>query len=211
VQAQPQTPSDALPPAEPRAALNQQLANLLSQICGGCAASFEAFYNLSVVCIAPRVRRLVGDNYCEDVLADTYFQAWRDAKNFDPGRGTALAWLLTMARSRALDKLRAENLRHGGLSGAPEAQPDEQADLSLPGPCEQLESMQTSAALHRALTVLSPHERWVLGLAYFRELSQSEIADVTGLPLGTVKSLVSRSQHKLRQFLAPKSPRTATR
>lgn len=205
VQALTQTVSNDRPDAplqlDSRDALNQQLASLMDGVATGCARSFETFYNLSVAAITPSVRRLVGDNYFEDVLADTYFQAWRDAKTFSPERGTVLAWLVTIARSRALDKLRAESLRHGGLSGAPEAIADDLADMHTPSLSDQLESSQTSAALHAALAGLSANERWVLGLAYFRELSQSEIAQVTGMPLGTVKSLVTRSQHKLRQLL----------
>ena len=69
--------------------------------------------------------------------------------------------------------------------------------------------MEASSRLHAALAQLSANERWVLGLAFFRDCSQSEIAAATGMPLGTVKSLVTRAQHKLRETLA-ETPRHAT-
>jgi len=147
------------------------------------------------------VRRIAGDVHAEDVLSDCYFQAWRNAKQFDAARGSALSWLLTMARSRALDRMRQETLRHGGLAGAPEFDPDSSETGQDSGPEQLLESVEAGSRLHAALSHLSANERWVLGLAYFREHSHSEIAGITGLPLGTVKSLVTRAQHKLRETL----------
>ncbi len=195
-------PDSHLLPTDALNSRDAELARLMQAVRTGCAASFEAFYNQTVASIAPAVRRLVGSNYDEDVLADTYFQAWREAARFDPARGNAIAWLAAIARSRALDKLRAESVRHGGLNGAPEADADAMPDLQTPGPSQVLEQTQISTLLHAAMADLSGNERWVLGLAYFRELSQSEITRVTGLPLGTVKSLVTRSQQKLRRVMA---------
>ena len=185
------------------AARDAQLAALLGSAATGDAKAFETFYDLTIGYATGVVRRIVGDNHCDDVLSDAYFQAWREARRFDPQRGSALTWLLTLARSRALDRLRAESLRHGGLSGAPEADEEALGADDVPGPEALLASTQASHRLHAALAGLSPNERWVLGLAYFRDMSQSEIAAVTALPLGTVKSLVHRAQQKLRAVLQP--------
>lgn len=70
------------------------------------------------------------------------------------------------------------------------------------GPDELMSGMQSGGRLHGALAQLSSNERWVLGLAYYRELSHREICEQTGLPLGTVKSLILRAQAKLREQLA---------
>jgi len=87
------------------------------------------------------------------------------------------------------------------LAGAPPFDPDSDEPHPDPGPEQLLESVQASSQLHAALSQLSADERWVLGLAFFRDHSQSEIAAFTGLPLGTVKSLITRAQHKLRELL----------
>jgi RNA polymerase sigma-70 factor, ECF subfamily len=182
------------------AARDERLAALLRAAAEGDGRAFESFYNGTARQAMAVVRRIVGDAHAEDVLADCYFQAWRNAKQFDAARGSPLAWLLTMARSRALDRLRQEALRHGGLAGAPEHDADS-GEAAQCGPEQLLESLESRSRLHRALAQLSANERWVLGLAFFRDHTQSEIAALTGLPLGTVKSLINRAQHKLRETL----------
>jgi RNA polymerase sigma-70 factor, ECF subfamily len=192
---------DTAPQPAAGAHCDEQLAALLAAAAGGDARAFESFYSATARQALGLVRRVAGDAHAEDILSDCYFQAWRDASRFDPQRGSALGWLLTIARSRALDRMRQETLRHGGLSGAPEFDADASQPSIEPGPEQLLESMQSQSRLHAALAGLSANERWVLGLAFFRDCSQSEIAECTGLPLGTVKSLVTRAQHKLRETL----------
>jgi RNA polymerase sigma-70 factor (ECF subfamily) len=190
-------------------ASDARLAALVAAAARGDGRAFESFYEATARLALAVVRRIVGSAHAEDVLADCYFQAWREASRFDASRGSALAWLLTMARSRALDRLRQELLRHGGAAGAPALDAEALAG-SAPGPDELLESTQAHSRLHAALAALSANERWVLGLAYFRDLRQPEIARATGLPLGTVKSLMTRAQHKLRARLAPRSAAMGT-
>ena len=182
---------------------DERLAGLLKAAATGDGRAFEAFYNATARQAMAVVRRITGDALAEDVLADCYFQAWRSASNFDVLRGSALTWLLTMARSRALDRVRQETLRHGGLTGAPDFDADAVEHGQAISPEQLLESVESCTRLHEALRELSANERWVLGLAYFRDFSQSEIATMTGMPLGTVKSLMTRAQHKLRETLAP--------
>lgn len=191
-------PTDLLAAEKAR---NARLAALLRDTAGGNARAFEEFYNLTARYALAVVRRIAGEAYAEDVLAECYFQVWRNARDFDPARGSAFAWLITLARSRALDRLRQETLRHGGLKGAPAFEPDAHEAAPAPGPDDLLASVQAVSRLHAALRDLSANERWVLSLAYFRDQSQAEIAASTGLPLGTVKSLMTRAQHKLRGVL----------
>ena len=191
----------ALDPASPHVARDEQLVALLRAAAAGDARAFESFYNSTARQAMALVRRIAGSVHAEDVLADCYFQAWRNARQFDAGRGSPLAWLLTMARSRALDRLRQESVRHGGLAGAPGGAADGEDLGTLPGPDQLLESVEASTRLHAALAGLSANERWVLGLAYFRDHTHGEIATLTGMPLGTVKSLINRAQRKLRETL----------
>lgn len=204
--APPVRPARLAPPAPPAhvalsvadVARNDQLKMLLLAAALGDAKSFESFYTLTIHIATSVVYRIAGSNHTEDILADAYFQAWQQSSQFQSTRGSAVAWLLAIARSRALDKLRAERLRHCGLSGAPEAGDNEAVESPLPGPDALLERVQAYGQLHRAIAKLSGPERWVLGLAYYRDMNHRQIAGVTELPLGTVKSLISRSQRKLR-------------
>jgi RNA polymerase sigma-70 factor, ECF subfamily len=195
---EPLTESPPVPaPREP------QLAALLAAAASGDARAFEQFYDATVRHAMAVVRRVAGSAYAEDVLSECYFQAWRNAARFDPARGSALAWLLTMARSRALDRMRQESLRHGGATGAPEFDADAEQAAHDVSPDALLESTQANTRVHAALAQLSANERWVLGLAFFRDCTQTEIATLTGMPLGTVKSLITRAQHKMRETLTP--------
>jgi RNA polymerase sigma-70 factor (ECF subfamily) len=193
----PTFPPDSLLPA-PDEARNHQLTNLLFAAAQGDAKSFEAFYGLTIRIATSVVYRIAGSNYAEDILSDAYFQAWQQSGQFQATRGSALGWFLAIARSRALDKLRADRLRYCGLSGAPEAGDNESIESPLPGPDSLLESVQARGQLYCAIAKLSGPERWVLGLAYYRDMNHRQIAGITELPLGTVKSLINRSQRKLR-------------
>lgn len=137
------------------------LAVLLSDCGLGNTRAFEDFYDETIGLASALVQRIVGPNYAEDVLSDAYFQAWRDVARFDARRGSPISWLLTIVRSRALDRLRAEQLRHAGLEGAPEFNEDDLEDEAQPGPDCVLEHTQTHSRLHQALASLSAQERWV--------------------------------------------------
>ncbi len=170
---------------------------------GGAAAqsAFELFYDESATLALSLAKRVAGPAFAEDVLSESYLQAWRQVGQFDPNRGRPSTWLLTIVRSRALDRLRAENLRRTESLDVEddEAHPRAQEPIDThPGPEALLQGQQQHTRLHRALADLSANERWVLSLAYYKDMSHSEIADHTALPLGTVKSLASRGVQKLR-------------
>jgi RNA polymerase sigma-70 factor, ECF subfamily len=183
-------------------ARDHELATLVATSAEGDARAFEVFYERTIHYAFAAARRIVGDAYADDVLAESYFQAWRDASRYDATRGNPIAWIVTIVRSRGLDRLRQESLRHGGLSGAPAFDEAAIEESAVPGPDALIEHTQAKSALHIAMATLSANERWCLGLAYFRDLSHSEIAATTGIPLGTVKTLISRSQQKLRNALS---------
>lgn len=197
---------------------DQRLAALLAASASGNAAAFESFYEATFAYARTVARRLLRDNAeIEDLLADCYFEAWRNAARFDAARGSAVTWLLTLVRSRGVDALRAAAARpdRAGTTvnvaagtDAAAAVPDERdpaADLAAgtdtdpADPAERLWRREAGAELQAALAALTSSERWVLGLAYLRELSHAEIARCTGMPLGTVKSHALRAQNKLRQ------------
>jgi RNA polymerase sigma-70 factor (ECF subfamily) len=135
----------------------------------------------------------------EEVVQDTFWQVWRQAPRFDPERGTAKTWVMTIARSRALDSLRRIEPNECRLE--PEA-------LALVEACDDditpnlLVAMQQGHQLHEALASLDSIPRQLVSLAFFRGLSHDEIAEFTGLPLGTVKSHIRRALLTLQQILA---------
>lgn len=135
----------------------------------------------------------------EDVVIDTFWQIWQQAARFDLARGSFGAWLFTIARSRALDRLRA--LRHSPLAAA-----DEPHDAALAreagaadNPEQDLWLAERSALVRAALGELSPAQREAIELAYYRGLSHSEIASRLGEPLGTVKTRIRLGLAKLRE------------
>jgi RNA polymerase sigma-70 factor (ECF subfamily) len=184
-----------------REARDRHLADCLHRVARGDAAAFEAFHDATIGYAQGFARRWLAGADGDDLLADVYFEVWRTAPRFDAARGSAVTWLLTLVRSRALDALRLKQTHPsvGGSEGL-----DGDADL-LPAadldPADQLWQHQSEGRLHEALHTLGAAERWVLGLAYFRELSHAQIAAATGMPLGTVKSLIHRAQQRLRERL----------
>jgi RNA polymerase sigma-70 factor (ECF subfamily) len=136
----------------------------------------------------------------EEVAEDTYWQVWRQALRYDAARGNAMAWLLTIAKSRALDSLR----RDDEAQAHPEPETLLGAEASGDGdPQDLLAATQRHHALHAALATLDSLPRQLLALAFFRGLTHEEIAEQTALPLGTVKSHIRRALTALRGVLAP--------
>ncbi len=187
----------ALPRAEPvdEARLQAWMERIVDRDDRALAALYDALMPRVYGLVLRIVRRPA---WAEEAVEDCFFQVWRQAVRFDPARGAALPWVLSIARSRAIDLLRRE-MRHQHDSmdeeGAAE-RPDEG-----PAADELLETTRDHAALHRALLTLNARSRQLVALAFFRGLSHEEIADQTALPLGTVKSHIRRAILALRQHL----------
>jgi RNA polymerase sigma-70 factor (ECF subfamily) len=147
----------------------------------------------------------------EDVVQETLVELWQRSPHFDPGRGSAAAWVVTIARSRAIDRLRAIASARRAL---------EAASLDLqPAPAPTLDEMEDLRRdylrIYAALAALSPKQHAVIHLAYFEGLSQAEIAHRTHIPLGTVKLRLRTATAKvgrlLRRFRSARSaPRPST-
>lgn len=135
----------------------------------------------------------------EDVLQEAWLQAWRNAPSYDPKRGPVAAWLLMIARSRALDRYRS-------IASRQRAELREQAEvheLFCPDASGASLHRELHERIHAALGTLQPQQRRVLEIAYFEGLSQSEIAAHLEVPLGTVKSWTRKGLLLLREILAP--------
>lgn len=134
----------------------------------------------------------------EEVVEDTFWQVWRQAPRYDPQRGSAVGWVLMMAHSRSIDALRA--VARARLETDSAAMIEQIADVAA-APHDVTASRELGRRLQEALAALDPLRRQLVSLAYFRGLTQGEIAKHTGLPLGTVKSSIRRALATLRLAL----------
>lgn len=132
----------------------------------------------------------------EDILQEVFVQVWQRAANFDESRGKPFTWLVTLTRSRAIDRLRALSSRSRTIEEATRVSSDAISDAEL-----DAIGAQRAEIVQRALRALPEEQRQVLLLAYFNGFSQSEIAERLNSPLGTVKTRMRSAMIKLRETL----------
>ena len=178
---------------------------LLQRIAAGDEQALGALYDRwSPLVFSLCVHVLGDDDEAEEAVEETFWQAWRQAARYDITRGAVSTWLTTIARSRALDRLRARRRRQedamSDLSETKRAAVEETARRG-DDPASGAEVSERRALVRQALLALPPEQREVLELAYFRGLSQTEIAERTGQPLGTIKTRVRLAMEKLRDRL----------
>lgn len=147
---------------------------------------------------APRVKAFLMKSGADASLAEECSQevmatVWRKAHLFDPSRASAATWIFTIARNRKIDALRKQRRPEPeDLTWGPEAEPDQEDVLSL---------QQESSRLKDAIADLPEKQRALIEQAYFGDLSHSEIASATGLPLGTIKSRIRLALDRLRHAM----------
>jgi RNA polymerase sigma-70 factor (ECF subfamily) len=168
---------------------------LVKRVAQGDEHAFLTLYD----CYASRVHaltlRILGDPMlAEEATQDTFLKLWSRAHMYLAERGSLLLWLLTIARRTALDRLRLET-RRPSLSDSKD--PTEVWKTIPDG--EGLPEENRWRSLHFAVEALSPEHRQVIELAYYQGLSQSEIAEVLGWPIGTVKTRLRVAMERLRQ------------
>jgi RNA polymerase sigma-70 factor, ECF subfamily len=182
----------------------EALACLLAQIAGRDARALASFYDATLSKVYGLILRVVRNPAdAEEVVGDLYLQVWDQAGAFDPARGSALAWLRTLAWSRATD--RSRRYRRHAMDVA--LHPEDDSAAYAHAECEELapealaSAWSSARAVQRAFAVLSDVQRRILTLAYQQDMSQQDIAHATGLPLGTVKSHARRGLALLREAL----------
>ncbi|GAA1428312.1 sigma-70 family RNA polymerase sigma factor [Microlunatus lacustris] len=163
-----------------------QLRDLLVASAAGDEQAFRAFYTRTHGPVQALVRGLIrSPETTADVLQEVYASAWQNAGRYDPARGAARAWLSTLARRKAIDRIRQmtrqadRELRHARQSAA-----GEPADEVWEGVRRRVDSVQVLAALQ----TLVPGKREVLRLTYLEGCTAVQIADRLGVPVGTVKT-----------------------
>jgi len=178
--------------------LLDELALLVAEMRKGNERALESLYDATVgklYALASAILRQTDD--AEDVVCATYAQAWESAASYDAQRASVLGWLLMICRSRALDLLRKRQVRQEALGAAGLDRIGDWADR----PEDLLSLTQQSSRVHAALAALPVERRQLVSLAFLRDLTHHEIAGITGMPLGTVKSHLRRALLQLREFL----------
>jgi RNA polymerase sigma-70 factor (ECF subfamily) len=145
------------------------------------------------------LRILGNETEAEDVLQEVFAQAFRQAARYDSRRGAVAAWLLTIARSRAIDRLRARRTRVEAPAG--EMQPLDEMPDAQPDAASTMLDEEQSRLVRQALAALPMLQRMAIELAYYEGLSHSEIAERLEQPLGTVKTRIRLGLLKLRGVL----------
>ncbi len=193
---------DALPgslsmePVTAEDAQSAMLAQLIQRMAQGDEAALARLYDLTLSRVYALAFRIAGRHeLAEEVCVETYWQTWREAVRYDAARGQPLAWLMVMVRSRALDTLR--RLDRAVSCPDPETYLDGESSPDA-SPLDRLMASEQAGALGRALAALTPVQRQMVGLAFYKDQSHQEISEQTGLPLGTVKSHLKRAQDALR-------------
>jgi RNA polymerase sigma-70 factor (ECF subfamily) len=176
---------------------------LVGGMARGDRDAFARFYDLHASLVFTFALRLLRDRAeAEEVTQDVFLQAWRQAGEYREERGTPEAWLLTMVRSRGIDKLRSRRRRHEVVPIVDD--PEGAGGGAVASEAAASEARVLAAG---ALAELSAPQREVLELAYFDGLTQTEIAARLGQPLGTVKTRMRSGLERLRAFLG--APPTA--
>jgi len=185
---------------QPERAQDVHEIELLKAIAAKDEAALAMLYDRYRVILFGLLMRILNNREeAEDVLQEVFLQAWRKAADFDQNRGRPFTWLVTLARSRGIDRLRTlaarERLAEAGAQGASEQTSDAATDAF---------KSEQRGLVTNALAQLPDEQKRPIMLAYFDGLTQSEIATRLGAPLGTVKTRMRTGLMKLREMLAGK-------
>jgi RNA polymerase sigma-70 factor (ECF subfamily) len=188
------------PPEPPPTDAETRQAELIRDAARGDQQALASLYDATSRTVYGLLLRILRDPAtAEEVLFDVYAQVWRQAAAYSRERGKPLAWLTTIARSRAIDRL-----RRGRQEQHLAAPLDEAMRASVGESVEEgVLAGEVRAVVRAALDALAPEQREVIELAYYGGMSHSEIAAARGLPLGTVKTRTRLGMMRLREMLRP--------
>jgi RNA polymerase sigma-70 factor (ECF subfamily) len=181
---------------------------LLQRAAAGDSGGLGALYDRHGRAVYSLALRILGDEGdAEEVTQDVFAQAWRRAAQYDAARGTVAAWLLIMARTRAIDRFRARRVRpEGRVQADDDGLTLQQLPATDPDVASEMMAAERGLRVRRALEGLPLLQRIALELAYFEGLSQREIAERLEQPLGTVKTRMRLGLLKLRDVLVEVQP-----
>jgi RNA polymerase sigma-70 factor (ECF subfamily) len=176
--------------------------NLLALVAKGDQQAFSQLYDHSSALLFTMAVRILGNREeAAELLQDVYLEVWRKVSRYDVGRGTPLAWLVTLTKSRAIDRLRARATRGYQATNSLEAGTAMQVADPSPSPLETQADQELRLAVGAAVAGLPQAQQQAIELAYYEGLSHTEIAQRLNQPLGTVKTRIKLGMSKLRDGL----------
>lgn len=172
---------------------------LVGRIAAGDRKALQELYaRLGGRAFAVCLRVLRDREEAEDILQETFVEVWKRAKEFDAARGAVRSWLLTIARSRAINRFNSRKSNQRAVGAASQ----EPVAATVLTPLQLVEDQQTAARVGAALATLPAEQREVIELAFYEGLSHSEIAEKTQLALGTIKTRIRLAMEKMGRVLS---------
>lgn len=171
---------------------------VLARVASGSEEAFSEFFHRYAPAAAGVARRVLGDGtLAEEVVQEVLVSVWRRAATYDPARGTVRSWVLAQAHHRAVDAVRREESERRRTAGRAHALQEDPIEVVV----EEGWIEARRARVRAALDSLTGDQRHVLDLAYYEGLTQTQVAERVGIPLGTVKSRTLAAMNKLRSIL----------
>lgn len=173
---------------------------LVAAVGAGDAAALALLYNRFSGMLLGLAHRVLGDaSDAEEILQEAFLQVWNQAGRYDPSRSSVSTWLVLITRSRAIDRLRSRKVKNRTLLAV---QQEKRGMHTSPEGVGDVFRQERGQRLRQEMALLPKEQREVLEMAFFRGMTQSEIAERTGIPLGTVKTRSLLAMRKLRKALS---------
>jgi len=183
--------------------VDQDDASLAHQVAAGSAAAFEVLYDRYSRAVLSFATRMLGDRQSgEELVQEVFVRAWKQAHTYSADRGSFVTWLLSITHNMAIAETRRRGRRPQRAESADPALVLANVTDNEPSVEAHLELGALRDVMSRAIATLPESQRIAIELAYFRGLTQREIADVLNQPLGTVKTRMRLGMRKLKEFLA---------
>jgi RNA polymerase sigma-70 factor (ECF subfamily) len=181
---------------EPAERADAGLDTLLTRVAKGDQAAFEALYDQLAASVYGLIRKVLRNpSQAEEVTQEVLLEVWRTASRFDPARGSAATWMLTIAHRRAVDRVRAEE------AAAAREQRTAQAPTAVDEVAETVEASMDAERLRRCLAGLTELQRESITLAYYGGYSYAQVAALLDTALGTIKTRIRDGLTRLRACL----------
>ena len=185
--------------SSPHTTISMPDQDLIRQVAQRNKTAFNSLYDRYCQLVLSLAWRVLSERQeAEDVVQEVFLQVWREAASYDQKRGSLCAWITTITRSRAIDKLRSRKSRRI-YDPASEVELDEQ----LPDTRILQENLDNRILLRGAFASLAKEQRIAIEMAYYEGMSQTEIAEVLKEPLGTIKTRIRSGLIKLKELIGP--------